>query len=154
MDRNGSPLPSGGLLDRYANDAQRNRRPTGAEQDQENSEHGVDGESEASAMAPRFALGRHRRGRQLRRNIDGWRLVQLDGHLILAVGQLKRSAGHRLGCGGNGGCRFLGGRLAAIVPLERVETFLLIVRDPAYVTDRSAKAASPERSTRSVALAH
>jgi hypothetical protein len=28
-----------GLLDRYANDAQRNRRPTGAEQDQENSEH-------------------------------------------------------------------------------------------------------------------
>jgi hypothetical protein len=37
-------------------------------------------------------------------------------------------AGHRLGCGGNGGCRFLGGRLAAIVPLERVETFLSIVR--------------------------
>jgi hypothetical protein len=42
---------------------------------------------------------------------------------------LKRpAAGHRLGGGGNGGCRFLGGRLAAIVPLGRVENFLLIVR--------------------------
>jgi hypothetical protein len=63
MDRKWLSTSSGGLSDRYANDAQRNRRPTGTEQDQENSEHGVDGESEAPTMARRFALGRLWRGR-------------------------------------------------------------------------------------------
>jgi hypothetical protein len=105
-----------GILERHANDAQRNRRPTGTEQDHEKSEYRIDREPHAPTMARRFAL--EQRGCGRRQNIDRWHHVQLDGRLFLFVNiRFSRPKTGR----GNTSRHFLG-------LLGRVDTFLLIVR--------------------------